>query len=490
MSYKNYKWEVAANDYNSPYFRNWLWVHSFFKYPKLLSIPRVIFGIASRNNQIEYLADFSTWTKSHEVLKLKVTKDPKYFEDLINKSVEWGEKMNLWTETQIFKKDLTKMPSKSLIRLLVQFIDMQENEYAYGTALPILDFIGFSFVEGNLVKFLKAKVLAKNYQRYYMAFTEPEHNSFAQDQEENLLKLVKKYWHNNHWRNDLAMKPLAEIKKLYPKFYLDLVKHANKYGWAYYVYMGPAFTENDFLNFVKDYLNKGIAPGVRLTNLKKKKDIARKLKIKYLKELKPDAINKFILKIAGRVVWAKPRRKDYQSRSYYHVEKLLREIAKRLFISLGQVRSTPYDILGKALNGKKVDWRMSDEIKKHHICLANDDGTVTTLVGKAAENFSARQVKREKENARKMSVTEIKGTTAYAGYASGAVKIINTPGDMVKMEYGDILVSTATTPSVVPAMKKAVAIVTDEGGLTCHAAIVSRELGIPCIVGTKIATKY
>ena len=143
MSYKNYKWEVAANDYNSPYFRNWLWVHSFFKYPKLLGIPRVVFGIASRNNQMEYLADFSTWAKSHEALKLKVMKDPKYFENLINKSVVWGEKMNQWTETQIFKKDLTKLSGKSLYKLLVQFIDMDENEYTYGTALPILDFIGF-----------------------------------------------------------------------------------------------------------------------------------------------------------------------------------------------------------------------------------------------------------------------------------------------------------------------------------------------------------
>lgn len=57
------------------------------------------------------------------------------------------------------------------------------------------------------------------------------------------------------------------------------------------------------------------------------------------------------------------------------------------------------------------------------------------------------------------------------------------------MKDGDVLISTATTPSIVSAMKKAAAIVTDEGGLTCHAAIVSRELKIPCIIGTKIATK-
>ncbi len=57
------------------------------------------------------------------------------------------------------------------------------------------------------------------------------------------------------------------------------------------------------------------------------------------------------------------------------------------------------------------------------------------------------------------------------------------------MQKGDILVSIATDPDIVPAMKKAAAIVTEQGGVTSHAAIVSRELGTPCVIGTKIATK-
>jgi len=66
---------------------------------------------------------------------------------------------------------------------------------------------------------------------------------------------------------------------------------------------------------------------------------------------------------------------------------------------------------------------------------------------------------------------------------------IFTADDMSKFNKGDILVSPSTNPNVVPAMKKAAAIVTDAGGITCHAAIVSREMGIPCIVGTGNATE-
>ncbi len=60
---------------------------------------------------------------------------------------------------------------------------------------------------------------------------------------------------------------------------------------------------------------------------------------------------------------------------------------------------------------------------------------------------------------------------------------------MHKMQKGDILVSIATNPDLVPAMKKAAAVVTEQGGVTSHAAIVARELRIPCVIGTKIATK-
>lgn len=85
--------------------------------------------------------------------------------------------------------------------------------------------------------------------------------------------------------------------------------------------------------------------------------------------------------------------------------------------------------------------------------------------------------------------SELVGTVACPGKAKGRVKIINLPEEMGQMKAGDIMVAHTTFPSLVPAMKKASAIITDDGGITCHAAIVSRELKIPCIVGTKIATQ-
>jgi pyruvate, water dikinase len=82
----------------------------------------------------------------------------------------------------------------------------------------------------------------------------------------------------------------------------------------------------------------------------------------------------------------------------------------------------------------------------------------------------------------------LKGQGAAPGIASGRVVVIRDVKDTGAVKEGDILVTKMTNPDMVPAMRKVAAIITDEGGMTCHAAIVSRELGTPAIVGTKTAT--
>ncbi len=82
----------------------------------------------------------------------------------------------------------------------------------------------------------------------------------------------------------------------------------------------------------------------------------------------------------------------------------------------------------------------------------------------------------------------VRGLGASPGMASGKVKIVLDIDELDKIKDGDIMVTTMTTPDMVPAMKRASGIVTDEGGVTCHASIISRELGIPCVVGTGDAT--
>nr|WP_042178576.1 phosphoenolpyruvate synthase [Kibdelosporangium sp. MJ126-NF4]CEL13271.1 Phosphoenolpyruvate synthase [Kibdelosporangium sp. MJ126-NF4]CTQ98963.1 Phosphoenolpyruvate synthase (EC 2.7.9.2) [Kibdelosporangium sp. MJ126-NF4] len=82
----------------------------------------------------------------------------------------------------------------------------------------------------------------------------------------------------------------------------------------------------------------------------------------------------------------------------------------------------------------------------------------------------------------------IKGLAASPGTATGRVRVLSSPADGAQLQDGDVLVAPMTNPDWVPTMRRAGAVVTDEGGMTCHAAIVARELGVPAIVGTRNAT--
>lgn len=95
----------------------------------------------------------------------------------------------------------------------------------------------------------------------------------------------------------------------------------------------------------------------------------------------------------------------------------------------------------------------------------------------------------EEKNEKIKNKKTIRGFTAYAGKAKGTARIIVSRKDYGKMKKGNILVVVNTNPDYLPIIKKAAAIVADEGGMLCHAAIVSREFKIPCVVGTKIATR-
>jgi pyruvate, water dikinase len=91
-------------------------------------------------------------------------------------------------------------------------------------------------------------------------------------------------------------------------------------------------------------------------------------------------------------------------------------------------------------------------------------------------------------NAPDVGTLLVTGLGASPGVATGAVRVLRTPDEAADLQAGEVLVAPMTSPDWVPTMRRAAAVVTDGGGMTCHAAIVSRELGIPCIVGARQAT--
>ncbi len=194
MHYSKYKFSTVASDQNSLFLRNFIWVSGMLNYPKVLGISRAVFGIESRNNQLTYIADLDTWTKTHNELRDKILKDYNFLEKLIDDTDKYCREMNKWSEVNIFKKDLKKLSNKELLNLFNEFTKKQAKAYTLGTTLPTLDFLGFSFIEGNLKKYLSENLSKQDAKKYFSVFSEPIHNSFAQGQEEDLLKLFQKFY--------------------------------------------------------------------------------------------------------------------------------------------------------------------------------------------------------------------------------------------------------------------------------------------------------
>ncbi|MFZ3059877.1 MAG: phosphoenolpyruvate synthase [Candidatus Methanoperedens sp.] len=192
------------------------------------------------------------------------------------------------------------------------------------------------------------------------------------------------------------------------------------------------------------------------------------------------------------------------SPDYYVVDKLTKKITERK-VATKNVMHTKDPKTGKTIevpvpqdkkNAKVLD---DDEILK----LVELGGVVEELYGipqdvewaiKNKEIFMLQSrpittIKKKKEPKEKVATSALlEGLGASPGIAYGEAKLVSDASELGKVKNGDILVAVMTTPDMVPAMKRAAAIVTDEGGLTCHAAIVSRELGCPAVVGTRKAT--
>lgn len=177
-------------------------------------------------------------------------------------------------------------------------------------------------------------------------------------------------------------------------------------------------------------------------------------------------------------------RKHMITKSNHYVDLFLRKIGEGRGIPLDYMR---YVAASEAtIDGmKKITLELLRERKRKSVFIYTHDGGFFVLTSAEADAF-VEDITREHSHE---EVDVLHGNCASQGFASGKVKVCRGLEEVHKLQEGDILVACMTQPEFVPAMKKAAAIVTDEGGLTCHAAIISRELGKPCIISTKKATR-
>lgn len=207
--------------------------------------------------------------------------------------------------------------------------------------------------------------------------------------------------------------------------------------------------------------------GFTIQELRDMRSLMKKQKVKHPQSVVIPRGLKHLAREAQELVYFRTFRTDIFCEFIFLARPLLQEFAKRFSLGFKDLRNySAEDLLkGKA---KRYPSEMS--------CVCYKGNTAF---------FIHHILTHRKQSAARI----IKGSVAFRGKARGVVKIVRTVADLDKVQEGDIMVTQMTFPSFIAAMKRASAFVTDEGGITCHAAIVAREMQKPCIIGTKIATQ-
>ena len=261
-----------------------------------------------------------------------------------------------------------------------------------------------------------------------------------------------------------------------------LSRHLQEYSWI----------ENDWHNVVElsvEYFRDKITQDAhniteRLAEVEKiEKNLSavkeHKKSIIATKKISPELQNVFYL-FSRMTEWRDVRKKSICVTNPYFYQ---------ILKQLEAINDIKIDLL-HFLNFLDIDgWKLSAELKSE---LERRQAGILYLYEKEKRRWCC-FYGQEAKNLRAMleqSIQEngLNGTCASKGAVEGVARIIETRADFSKVKPGDIIVATMTRPDYLPIMKIAGGIITDEGGLTCHAAIVSREFNIPCIVGLQTAT--
>ncbi len=412
-----------------------------------------------------------------------IEKDPK-FGDKINWQIKKRSDV-LVRQTEKFRgKDAGKMGNLQLWHFLSESDRIHHRLYEYGWLSNVTDMF-FPLFTTKLRECLETKCKSEEeVSGHFVTLTAPEEETVAMRETKSFLRIAMKIQNDGYHRElftagkNLREKARGEIKKL-------IEAHWKNYVHLKFMYHGT--TESlcaepyyrQFSEFVQENRNAA-EERARLDGEFKAKVVEKGA---LFSRLGISPYYRHLFRIFSEFMVTKWYRRNAQILTWYHLNPIFVEIGKRNGLTANQVRfMLPEEIKGMLLEGKvnKAEIR-----KRTEFCaLYTEEGREYVCTGE-----EAKKLEKLIETEALGEVSELRGQCACLGKARGKVKIIQGAKDMHKMHKGDILVAYATDPDVVPAMRKAAAIITDQGGVTCHAAIVSREMNIPCVIGTKIATK-
>lgn len=389
----------------------------------------------------------------------------------------------------LIKKGLSPFSNQELKNLFIKIFKLGRKQYSYSIISEGADVLDEEDYLKLLPHIKKEKAL-----EIIRVLSSPFKLSFLEKEKLKLLKIAKEAALNKKLKGAVTKKSLNAVKE-FPQFFRKLETHTQNYFWIQNSFRGASYLgKKYFLSEIAELILKHSLQNLRkeIKKLTNKKERLQKAQNQIYKKYKIKKDAKSFFGLIRYFVTLQDNRKENVLRLVFCIDQILNEAAERFKVPRPNLDDYFVPEVKRLLNkGKKVPKEILRKRKKGVVffCfIANNKINVDRLAGKEAKEIALFYKERRKALA---APQIIKGFVASEGKGGkklkGKVRIVFDP-KKDKFYKGEILVTGMTRPEFVPLMRKAKAVITNEGGITTHAAIISRELKIPCIIGTKVAT--
>lgn len=371
---------------------------------------------------------------------------------------------DIFTKTKIkCKQDFSKLNNQQLLKLYAEFI-VPNLEQFYIRMWTVFNINGplSDVIQEELAKTVKSPEIFSDY----------------------LLKLSSPLRPNNVLNERIDLLTLALRKPTLTKENLEhlLQKHTNKYQ---HIPMFDFDHQPYSFQYFEEQIKKLKNPTDELRELKGL-FLQRKKNIKQLiHELKPSKKFLQLIKFLQENVILRDHRDMIRQKYNLELKKFYTEVGKRLGLDIEEVAVlTNQEIIQYLKNGFAFPKNEMSKRAKAYLLIQK-----SLIANIYSGNEAIQKAKSELKSNKNPLENTLTGIVGSRGKVTGKVIVVYTNKDLAKVKEGTIMVATMTRQDFVPAIRRAAALVTDEGGVICHAAIIAREFRIPCVVNTKIGTQ-
>lgn len=409
----------------------------------------------------DYFVDSDEYEKFNQALE-NLIGDGEFLKKAYSEAREFLESV-LETAEKDFGEELPKLSSQELSGLYKKFAEDAEPKF---------------YVRMWMV-YRISNPLALAVEKKLLAITKDE---------EKTARLLKVFFSPLKMNNVVeerteALRIASQKGKISEKEFNKLVdEHARKYAYIpMYGFDHTPFPREHFA----EQISKISEPEKELDKISKTFKKRKEEREKALKELEPDEKMRLLLQFFSDIIFLRDYRDMLREKLDYAVQKFYIELGRRTNLNLEQTNLlTNREIIEFLEKGKRVSPEEIAEREKAWLIIQIGE-TIQMYSGKKAKQIA----KQELGPGGEKETDELTGSAASKGIAEGFARVVHTNKDLPDVREGEIMITSMTRQDFTPFLRKCRGLVTDEGGITSHAAIICREFGIPCVVGTEYATK-